>query len=71
VTGANCSIGKKEKGEREMKKLMRFLKGEEGLVAIEYGIIAVGIAIAIVIVVAAVGTQLVAMFNLVIAALTP
>jgi pilus assembly protein Flp/PilA len=54
-----------------MKKLMRFLKGEEGLVAIEYGIIAVGIAIAIVVIVAAVGTQLVAMFQLVINALTP
>jgi pilus assembly protein Flp/PilA len=71
VTDANYSIGKKEKGEREMKKLMRFLKGEEGLVAIEYGIIAVGIAIAIVVIVAAVGTQLVAMFQLVINALTP
>ena len=53
-----------------MKTLMRFLKGEEGLVAIEYGIIAVGIAIAIAATVALVGGQLVTMFNTIVTALT-
>ena len=52
-----------------MKTLMRFLKGEEGLVAIEYGIIAVGIAIAIVLIVGLVGDELVTMFKSIISAL--
>jgi pilus assembly protein Flp/PilA len=54
-----------------MKALKRFFKEEKGLVAIEYGVIAVGIALAILIVVGLVGDQLEAMFQLVIQALTP
>ena len=54
-----------------MKKLMRFLKEESGLVAIEYALIAVGIAIAIVVVVGLVGDQLVVVFNQILAAITP
>ena len=46
-----------------MKKLMRFLKDEEGVTAIEYGLIAAGIAIAIVTTVGLVGTQLDALFE--------
>ena len=46
-----------------MKKLMRFLKDEEGVTAIEYGLIAAGIAIAIVATVGAVGTQLDSLFE--------
>ena len=46
-----------------MKKLMRFLKDEEGVTAIEYGLIAAGIAIAIVTTVGLVGTQLDSLFE--------
>ena len=41
-----------------MKKVFRFLKEEEGVTAIEYGLIAALIAIAIVVTVTAVGTKL-------------
>ncbi|GAB6269150.1 MAG: hypothetical protein STSR0002_18920 [Smithella sp.] len=41
-----------------MKAIKRFLKGEEGVTAIEYALIAAGIAIAIVVTVFAVGTQI-------------
>lgn len=41
-----------------MKKLMSFLKNEEGVTAIEYGLIATLIAVAIVGTVTAVGTAL-------------
>ena len=54
-----------------MKKLLKLLKGQKGLVAIEYAIIAVGIAIAIVVVVGLVGDQLVVIFNQILAAITP
>ena len=52
-----------------MKTLKKVLKNEDGLVAIEYGVIAVGIALAIVLVVGDVGTALVTMFNQIVAAL--
>ena len=41
-----------------MKKLFNFLKEEEGVTAIEYGLIAALIAVAIVVVVGEVGTGL-------------
>ncbi len=41
-----------------MKKLMRFLKDEEGVTAIEYGLIAALIAIVIIVAVTLVGTIL-------------
>ncbi len=41
-----------------MKKLMRFLKDEEGVTAIEYGLIEALIAIAIIAAVIAIGTSL-------------
>ena len=41
-----------------MEAIKRFLKGEEGVTAIEYALIAVGIAIAIIVTVMAVGTQI-------------
>ena len=53
-----------------MKKLMRFLKDEEGLVAIEYGLIATLVAIAIIVAVTALGNQLIVVFNAITAALT-
>ncbi len=41
-----------------MKKLMRFLKDEDGVTAIEYGLIAALIAVVIIIAVTAVGEAL-------------
>ena len=41
-----------------MEAIKRFLKSEEGVTAIEYGLIAAGIAIAVVAVVFLIGTKL-------------
>jgi pilus assembly protein Flp/PilA len=41
-----------------MEAIKGFLKSEEGVTAIEYGLIAAGIAIAVIVVVFAIGTQL-------------
>ncbi len=41
-----------------MKKLMRFLKDEDGVTAIEYGLIAALIAVVIIVAVTLVGTSL-------------
>ena len=46
-----------------MERIKKFLKGEEGVTSIEYGLIAVGIAMAIVVVVFAIGTQLSSAYN--------
>lgn len=46
-----------------MTKFMRFLKNESGATAIEYGLIAAGISIAIVAVVSTVGNNLNATFS--------
>ncbi len=46
-----------------MEKLRRFLKDEEGVSAIEYGLIAALIAVAIVTAVGLVGTNLNGIFN--------
>ncbi len=47
----------------KMKKLLRFIKDEEGVTAIEYGLIAALIAIVIVVAVTLVGTSLNTLFN--------
>jgi pilus assembly protein Flp/PilA len=52
-----------------MKKLLRFLKDEDGVTAIEYGLIAALIAVGIIAAVTAVGIKLQATFNAVDAAL--
>lgn len=49
-----------------MTSIKRFLKGEEGVTAIEYALIAAGIGIAIMIVVFSLGTQINIMFQTVI-----
>ena len=49
-----------------MKKFMRFLKDDEGVTAIEYGLIAAGIGIAIVVAVGLVGDELEALFQTVV-----
>ncbi|MEN6464863.1 MAG: Flp family type IVb pilin [Syntrophaceae bacterium] len=46
-----------------MKKILRFLKAEDGVTAIEYGLIAALIGVAAVLAMAAVGTQLNTVFN--------
>jgi pilus assembly protein Flp/PilA len=53
------------------KLLTRFLKEESGATAIEYGLIAAGIALAIVAVVQGLGTNLNATFGSVQAAIAP
>jgi pilus assembly protein Flp/PilA len=45
-----------------MKKLMRFLKDEDGVTAIEYGLIAALIAVVIIVAVTLVGTSLSGIF---------
>ena len=54
-----------------MKKLMAFLKDEEGATAVEYGIMVALIAAVIVVTVTAIGTQLKTVFTTVKTALTP
>jgi pilus assembly protein Flp/PilA len=49
-----------------MKKLMKFFKDEEGVTAIEYGLIAAGIGVAIVTTVGLVGDELVTLFETVV-----
>ncbi len=46
-----------------MNKLMQFAKDESGATAIEYGLIAAGISVAIIGVVFAIGTKLNTMFT--------
>jgi pilus assembly protein Flp/PilA len=56
--------------EQDMKNsIKRFAQDESGATAIEYGLIAAGIAVAIITVVQALGTQLQATFTAVSAAL--
>ena len=52
-----------------MSKLIRFLKNEDGATAIEYGLIAALISVAIVGALLALGPQLVSVFSQVTAAL--
>jgi len=55
-----------------MKSLFtRFAKDESGATAIEYGLIAAGISVAIISVVQGLGTKLVSTFSSVSGALTP
>ncbi len=54
-----------------MKKLLRFLKDEDGVTAIEYGLIAALIAVGIIAAVTAVGISLRTTFEAVDAALIP
>jgi pilus assembly protein Flp/PilA len=51
------------KGKRPMSKFVAFLKNESGATAIEYGLIAAGISVAIIAVVNGLGTQLNATFT--------
>ena len=57
-----CSDSHVDK-EPTMTKLVAFLKDESGATAIEYGLIAAGIAVAIITAVNGVGTSLIAKFG--------
>ncbi len=52
-----------------MSKFVRFLRDETGATAIEYGLIAAGISVAIVAIVQTVGTNLVGTFTTIATAL--
>lgn len=54
-----------------MNALVNFIKDEEGVTAIEYGLIASLIAVAIITAVTLTGTKLSAMFTAITAALRP
>jgi pilus assembly protein Flp/PilA len=56
VQGYNAIFTKKE--VKGMERLIRFIKEEEGVTAIEYGLIAALIAVAIILSVELVGTKL-------------
>jgi pilus assembly protein Flp/PilA len=51
------------KGKRPMLKFVAFLKNESGATAIEYGLIAAGISVAIIAVVNGLGTNLNTVFS--------
>ena len=52
-----------------MKKLFKFLKDEEGIVAIEYALIGFFVAVTIVAIVTTLGTTLVGVFSKIVAAI--
>ena len=54
-----------------MKKLMSFIRDEEGVVLIEYGLIAVLIGVFCILVLTALGLQLETLFQSIIDVLTP
>ncbi len=54
-----------------MKKIMNFFKEEKGVTAIEYALIAAGIAVAIALIVFTVGSQIWSVFDSVRDHLTP
>lgn len=56
---------------RNLKFVKRFAATDKGATAIEYGLIAGGIAIVIIVAVGLAGDALVAMFNTIASALTP
>jgi pilus assembly protein Flp/PilA len=61
-TAVNVKTAKK-KGVRRMEKMKRFLKDEEGVTAIEYGLIAALIAIIIIGALTTIGTNLLGKFT--------
>ena len=55
--------GARNEGESRMSMLKRFLREDSGATAIEYGLIAAGISVAIIVVVQGVGTNLSGVFT--------
>jgi pilus assembly protein Flp/PilA len=70
VKPAEQQKNQQRKGGENMEKLMRLVKGEEGVTAIEYGLIASLIAIVILVALTTTGTNLNAKFGQVAGALT-
>ena len=66
-----CRVGNspQARGYRMSKLVLRFVKNESGATAIEYGLIAAGIAVAIIATVQALGTNLNSTFSTVSTAL--
>jgi len=64
---AKISLAKGREGK--MKKLIKFLKGEEGATAVEYGIMVALIAAVIVTIVGTLGTKISSAFQTVVTAL--
>ena len=62
---------KRIKLEKQMNKFMRFVKDESGAAAIEYGLLAAGIALVIILAVQAVGSSLNTVFTSVSTGLAP
>jgi pilus assembly protein Flp/PilA len=54
---------RKQKEVVEMERIKRFFKEEEGVTAIEYALIAAGIALAVVVIVFTVGQQISSTFQ--------
>jgi pilus assembly protein Flp/PilA len=63
TVGIGTELSSQHNGVEEMKSLARFLKDESGATAIEYGLIASGIAVVIIVVVQLIGTNLTAVFQ--------
>jgi len=61
--GLNGGDSPRERNHAVCNLLWGFLRNEQGVTAIEYGLLAAGIAVAIIAVVAALGTQLNATFT--------
>ena len=57
------TLTNKEKGEKEMKRLISFLKDEEGAAGVEYGILVAAVAAVIVAITYLVGTETEKGFN--------
>jgi len=53
-----AAVSEKKPGASRMSKIVAFLKNESGATAIEYGLIAAGISVAIIAVVNTIGTNL-------------
>jgi pilus assembly protein Flp/PilA len=69
VVGYYFNVSNPVRGNPPMSKFVAFLKNESGATAIEYGLIAAGISVAIIAVVNGLGTQLNTTFSNVSSAL--
>lgn len=63
LNGGTIVLAHTQNAELHMSKIVAFLKNDSGATAIEYGLIAAGISVAIIAVVNGLGTQLNATFS--------
>jgi Flp pilus assembly pilin Flp len=59
----NLNSSQKKKGEKKMEKLWNFIKDEDGLETVEWGVMLFLIVAGLAAVVGAVGDQLIVLFN--------